>query len=107
MVLRIDTSAIVSLALECTLYGKSCITYLWTHIDAVKILGASVMMFVLTLYILCRGRSFRQINHWNVARASTLFLLSTIVSALIIDGTLITFACSIFLQMDIAPLLVL
>jgi len=60
MVLAADRAAIVGLVLESTLWGFS------------------VLMFFTTIYLLCRRRSFRDINYVNVAISFALLFLSTL-----------------------------
>jgi len=60
MALAIDKSVIVVLALESALWGFS------------------LMMFGMTLYLTCRGRSRQEINRWNIARSCMLLIGSTI-----------------------------
>jgi hypothetical protein len=38
------------------------------------------MMFGMTLYLLCRGRSLHEVNYWNILRSCLLLIGSTAVS---------------------------
>jgi hypothetical protein len=63
-----------------------------------KFLGASVVMFAFTMYLICRGRTYNEINCCNVSRCSTLLIISTLVSRSVLHSykTSTILGCSIF-----------